>query len=68
MVIFILLNFLFLYPRNEFFVLEYRKRHFPCLYFLRKKVEKNGHFLAQNHGLTPLEKCQYFDFLNFVFL
>ena len=24
--------------------------------------------LDQNHGLTPLEKCQYFDFLNFFFL
>ena len=21
-----------------------------------------------NHGLTPLEKCQFFDFLNFLFL
>ena len=31
------------------FVLEYRKPHFP------------GH----NHGLTPLEECQFFDFLNF---
>ena len=24
-------------------------------------------FLDQNHGLTPLEKCQFFDFLNFFF-
>ena len=24
-------------------------------------------FLDQNHGLTPLEKCQFFDFLNFLF-
>ena len=22
----------------------------------------------QNHGLTPLEKCQFFDLLNFLFL
>ena len=36
----------------RFFVLEYRKQHFP------------GH----NHGLTPLEECQFFDFLNFWFL
>ena len=36
----------------RFFVLEYRKPHFP------------GH----NHGLTPLEECQFFDFLNFWFL
>ena len=25
-------------------------------------------FLDKNHGLTPLEKCQFFDFLNFLFL
>ena len=25
-------------------------------------------FLDQNHGLTPLKKCQFFDFLNFLFL
>ena len=25
-------------------------------------------FLYQNHLLTPLEKCQFFDFLNFLFL
>ena len=24
--------------------------------------------LDQNHGLTPLEKCQFFDFLNLMFL
>ena len=24
-------------------------------------------FLDQNHGLTPLEKCQFFDFLNLFF-
>ena len=36
----------------RFFVLEYRKPHFP------------GH----NRGLTPLEECQFFDFLNFWFL
>ena len=33
----------------------------------KKKLEK-GPFLDQNHGLTPLEKCQFFDFLNFLFL
>ena len=24
-------------------------------------------FLDQNHGVTPLEKCQFFDLLNFCF-
>ena len=32
----------------------------------KKKLEK-WPFLDQNHGLTPLEKCQFFDFLNFLF-
>ena len=33
----------------------------------KKKLEK-WPFFDQNHGLTPLEKCQFFDFLNFLFL
>ena len=33
----------------------------------KKKLEK-WPFLDQNHGLTPLKKCQFFDFLNFLFL
>ena len=33
----------------------------------KEKVEK-WPFLDQNHELTPLEKCQFFDFLNFLFL
>ena len=52
---------------RRFSVLEYRKRHFPSLYCLKKKLEK-WPFLDQNHGLTPLEKCQFFDFLNLLFL
>ena len=32
-----------------------------------KKLEK-WPFLDQNDGLTPLKKCEFFDFLNFVFL
>ena len=31
------------------------------------KLEKWS-FLDQNHGLTPLKKCQFFDFLNFLYL
>ena len=63
-----------------FLVVKYRKRHFPSLYCLKKKVEKNGlfwpqkkslekwPFLDQNHGLSPLEKCQFYEFLDFLFL
>ena len=35
--------------------------------FLKKKSEK-WPLLDQNHGLIPLEKCQFFDFLTFFFL
>ena len=51
---------------RRLFVLEYRKRHFPGLYCLKKKFEK-WPFLFQNHELTPLEKCQFFDFLTSCF-
>ena len=52
---------------TRFFALEYPKRHFSGVYFLKKKTEK-WTFLEQNHGLTFLEKCQFFHFLNFMFL
>ena len=58
---------IFYSQERHFFVLEYRKRHFPCLYCQKKKLEK-WPFLDQNHVLTPLEKCQLFQFLNFLFL
>ena len=35
---------------------------------LKKKKFEKGPFLDQNHGLTPLGKSQYFDFLKFSFL
>ena len=44
------------------FVLEYRKRHFPMLYCLKKSL-KNSHFWSNS-----MEKCQFLDFLNFLFL
>ena len=34
---------------------------------LNKKLKK-WPFLAQNPGLTPLKKCQFFDFLHLLFL
>ena len=60
-------DFLFLYPRKAFFPSRISYRHFPGLYCLKKKFEK-WPFLDQNHGLTRLQKCQFFDFLNFLFL
>ena len=53
---------------RRFFVLEYHKRHFSGLYCVKKKKLEKWQFLDQNHGLTPLKKCLFFDFLNFLFL
>ena len=61
-------TFYFYSSERRFFVLEYRKRHFPGLYCLKKKKEEKWPFLDQNHALTPLEKCQLFNFLKFLFL
>ena len=47
-------------------VLAYRKTHLSGVYCLKKRIEK-WPFLDQTHGLTPLEKCQFFDFLDFFF-
>ena len=44
---------------KRFFVLEYRKRHFPGLYCLKKKKLEKWPFLDQNHGLNPLEKGEF---------
>ena len=35
---------------RRFYVLEYRKRHFPGLYWLKKKICKNGHFWIKTMG------------------
>ena len=60
------LNFFFYALERRFFVQEYCKTHFPGLYCKKKDMEKWS-FFDQNHGLTPLEKSQFLDFLNFFF-
>ena len=60
-------TFCFYSLERRFFVLEYQKRHFLGLYCLEKKLEK-WPVLDQNHELTALEKCQFADFLDFLFL
>ena len=64
-----LTSWTFCFERLErrFFELEFNKRHFPGLYCLKKKLGK-WPILDQNHGLTPFEKCQFFDILNFLLL
>ena len=53
---------------RRFFVLEYRKRHFPGLSWLKKKKLDKWSFLEQNRRLTLFEKCQVFVCLKFLFL
>ena len=55
-------HFLFYSLERRFIALEYRKRNFPGLYLIKKtdQLEK-WPFLDQNHWLTPLEKCQFFE-------
>ena len=47
----------------HFFVLEYGKTLFFAYIAQKQKMEK-WPILDQNHGLTPLQKSQYFHFLN----
>ena len=66
--LFELLNFLFLYPRKAFFRSRISLRIFSFYILPKKKKFEKWPFLDQNHGLTPLEKCQFFDCLNILFL
>ena len=49
----------FLSLERHFFVLEYRKRHFPGLYYLGKKVGKMAIF-GQKPWVIPLGKMSIF--------
>ena len=54
------LKLLFLQPRNAFFVLEYRKTHFPALYCLKKKRWKKWPILDKKPWVNHLQKSQFF--------
>ena len=56
----------FLSLERCFFAVEYLKRHFPGLYWKKKKLPK-WPFLDQKHGLSPLVKCQFIEILNLFF-
>ena len=64
---FYFLNFMFLQPRKTFFRSRISLNTFFWPILPKKKVRKRP-FLDQNDELTPLEKIQFFDFLNFLFL
>ena len=68
MSVFRLFKLYFYRLQRRFFDVEYRKRHFPSRYCVKKKKLEKAPFLDQNHGLIPLKKCQFFEFLKFLFL
>ena len=58
-----------LYLRKAFYRSRLSEEKFSLPIFAKKKEKlEKWPFLDQNHGLIPLEKCQFFDFLNFLFL
>ena len=61
-------NFLFLQPQNALFSFQNILKNFLLSYIALKKKLKKWPFLDQNNGLSPLEKCEFLDFLNFLFL
>ena len=67
MSIFRLFELFFYSVERCFLVLEYRKTHFPCLHCLKKKVGKMAIF-GPKAWVNPIEKYQFFNFLNFSFL
>ena len=62
------LKFLFLQPRKVFFLFQNIVTDIFLAYIASKEKVKKWPFLDQNHTLTPLEKCQFFDVLSFLFL
>ena len=61
-------NFSFLKPRKAFFRSKISRNTFFWPILARKKKLIKWPFLDQKNELTPLEKWQYLDFLNFLFL
>ena len=65
--IFRLFNFLFLQPKKAFFRCRISFNTFSWPILPKKQTRKMAN-LKQNHGLTRLKTCQFFDFLDFLFL
>ena len=53
-------NSCFYSVENSFFVLEYRKRHFPGLYFLKKKKDKKMAIFGPKPRVNPFGKMSIF--------
>ena len=66
--IFALFQLLFFIPQKGVFPLQNIVKDIFLPYISNKKKLGKWPFLDRNHGLTPLEKRQFFDFLNCLFL
>ena len=67
MSIFLLFELLNFIVKKGFFPSRILLKTFSWPILPKKKLQK-WTFLDQNNGLTPLQKSQFFDFLNFLFL
>ena len=56
------------YSLESNFCFENIVKHIFLAYFAKNENRAKFHISNQNHGLTPLEKSQFFDFFNFLFL
>ena len=63
---FAFLSFLFLQRRKAFFRSKILLKTFSLPILSKKNKLEKWSFLDQNHGLTPLEKFQFFHLLNFL--
>ena len=59
--------FVFIGYKGFFFVLEYRKRHFPGLYYIKKKVEKRAIFRPKP-WVNPSGKMSVFRLFELLFI
>ena len=62
------LKILFLQPRKAFFLVQNMVKDIFVAYIAQKEKLEKRPFIYQDHGLTPLEKCEYFDVLKYLFL
>ena len=60
--------FVFMAQKGVFFPFQNIVEYIFLVYIASKKKLEKWPFLDQDHGLTLLEKCQFFDFFNFLFL
>ena len=68
MSIFRVFELLVFIPYTGVFSSRISQKTFSWPVFPKKLKLEKWLFLGQNHGLTPLEKCQFFEFLNFLIL